>query len=224
MPSSTRSKWLTDRLDSAEALQRHLRALLRRDPRLKPTAKVAGAFDIRLSPGGFPGLTRVVCGQQLSVASARAIWGRFAALPGALDPATYLTLSEEKVRGVGFSAGKYRTVRVIAQAIVNGELDFDAVETLPPDEAMAYLVAHKGIGPWTAEIYLMFCSGHPDIFPAGDLALQKAVGHVLGMDHSPTAKELIEIARPWSPHRHAAALLFWKYYAVVLRKAGGIAL
>ena len=224
MPSSTRSKWLTDRLDSAEALQRHLRALLRSDPRLKPIAKLAGAFEIRLTPGGFSGLTRVICGQQLSVASARAIWGRFAALPGALDPETYLTLSEEAVRGVGFSAGKYRTVRVIAQAIVDGELDFDVVETLPPDQAMAYLVAHKGIGPWTAEIYLMFCSGHPDIFPAGDLALQKAVGHALGMEHSPTAKELIEIARPWSPHRHAAALLFWKYYAAVIRKAGGIAL
>jgi DNA-3-methyladenine glycosylase II len=224
VPSSTRSKWLTDRLDTAEALQRHLRALLRRDLRLRPIAKIAGAFDIRLTPGGFPGLTRVICGQQLSVASARAIWGRFAALPGALDPATYLTLSEETVRSVGFSAGKYRTVRAIAQAIVDGELDFDRVETLPSDEAMAYLVAHKGIGPWTAEIYLMFCSGNPDIFPAGDLALQKAVGHALGMDHSPTAKELIEIARPWSPHRHAAALLFWKYYAVVIRKAGGIAL
>jgi len=224
VPSSTRSKWLTDRLDSAEALQRHLRALLRSDPRLKPIAKLAGAFEIRLTPGGFSGLTRVICGQQLSVASARAIWGRFAALPGALDPETYLTLSEEAVRGVGFSAGKYRTVRVIAQAIVDGELDFDVVETLPPDQAMAYLVAHKGIGPWTAEIYLMFCSGHPDIFPAGDLALQKAVGHALGMEHSPTAKELIEIARPWSPHRHAAALLFWKYYAAVIRKAGGIAL
>jgi DNA-3-methyladenine glycosylase II len=224
LPSSTRAKWLTDRLDSPEALQRHLRALLRRDPRLKPIAKVAGAFDIRLTPAGFAGLTRVICGQQLSVASARAIWGRFAELPGALDPATYLTLSEQTVRGVGFSAGKYRTVRVIAQAIVEGKLDFDVVETLPPDEAMAYLVAHKGIGPWTAEIYLMFCSGHPDIFPAGDLALQKAVGHALGMDHSPTAKELIEIATPWSPHRHAAALLFWKYYAVVIRKAGGIAL
>jgi len=70
----------------------------------------------------------------------------------------------------------------------------------------------------------MFCSGHPDIFPAGDLALQKAVGHALGMDHAPNAKELIEIAGPWSPHRHAAALLFWRYYATVLRKAGGIAL
>lgn len=201
-----------------------MRALLRRDARLRPIAKLAGAFEIRLTPGGFPGLTRVICGQQLSVASARAIWGRFAELPGALDPAKYLKLSEETVRGVGFSAGKFRTVRVIAQAIVDGELDFDRVETLPPDEAMAYLTAHKGIGPWTAEIYLMFCSGHPDIFPAGDLALQKAVGHALGMDHSPTAKELIEIAKPWSPYRHAAALLFWKYYAVVIRKAGGIAL
>lgn len=218
------AKSLTDRLTSPEALQRHMRALLRRDPRLRPIAKIAGAFEIRLTPGGFPGLTRVICGQQLSVASARAIWGRFAELPGALEPKGYLKLDEATIRAIGFSAGKYRTVRVIAEAIVAGELDFDLVERLPPDEATAYLTAHKGIGPWTAEIYLMFCSGHPDIFPAGDLALQKAVGHALGMDHAPNAKELIEIARPWSPHRHAAALLFWRYYATVLRKAGGIAL
>jgi DNA-3-methyladenine glycosylase II len=213
-----------DRLTSQDILQKQLRLLLRRNPELRPIAKLSGAFEIRLTPGGFPGLTRVICGQQLSVASARAIWGRFAALPGALDPKTYLTLSEETVRGVGFSAGKYRTGRVIAKAIVNGDLDFDLVERLPADEAMVYLTAHKGIGPWTAEIYLMFCSGHADIFPAGDLALQKAVGHALGMDHVPTAKELIEMAKPWSPYRHAAALLFWKYYAVVIRKAGGIAL
>ena len=215
---------LTDRLTSTAALQRHMRALLKLDPRLRPIAKRAGAFEIRLTPGGFFGLTRIICGQQLSVASARAIWGRFAALPGALDPSTYLTLDEATIRGVGFSAGKYRTVRVIAEAVVGGELDFDLVETLPPEDAAAYLTAHKGIGPWTAEIYLMFCSGHPDIFPAGDLALQKAVGHALEMETAPTAKQLIEIAKPWSPYRHAAALLFWKYYAVVLRKAGGIAL
>jgi DNA-3-methyladenine glycosylase II len=215
---------LTDRLTSTAALQRHMRALLQFDPRLRPIARRAGAFEIRLTPGGFSGLTRIICGQQLSVASARAIWGRFAALPGALDPLTYLTLDEATIRSVGFSAGKYRTVRVIAEAVVGGELDFDRVEALPPDAAAAYLTAHKGIGPWTAEIYLMFCSGHPDIFPAGDLALQKAVGHALEMETAPTAKQLIEIAKPWSPHRHAAALLFWKYYAVVLRKAGGIAL
>jgi DNA-3-methyladenine glycosylase II len=213
-----------ERLVSTEVLQRQLRALLRRNPPLRRVAKIAGAFEIRLTPGGFSGLTRVICGQQLSVASARAIWGRFAELPGALDPKGYLALDEATIRGVGFSAGKYRTVRVVAEAVVAGALDFDLVERLPADEAMAYLTAHKGIGPWTAEIYLMFCSGHPDIFPAGDLALQKAVGHALGMDHMPGAKELIEIARPWSPYRHAAALLFWKYYAVVIRKAGGIAL
>jgi DNA-3-methyladenine glycosylase II len=215
---------ITERLDSPGALQRHMRALLRRDPRLRPIAKLAGAFEIRLSEGGFPGLTRIICGQQLSVASARAIWGRFAALPGALDPATYLTLDEATIRGAGFSAGKYRTVKAVAEAMVAGTLDFAEVERLPPDEAAAYLTAHKGIGPWTAEIYQMFCSGQPDIFPAGDIALQRAVGHALGMDHSPTAKELIELAKAWSPHRHAAALLFWKYYATVLRKAGGIAL
>lgn len=214
----------TERLVSQDVLQKQLRALLRRNPGLRPVAKVAGTFDIRLTPGGFPGLTRVICGQQLSVASARAIWSRFAQLPGALEPGGYLNLDEATIRSVGFSAGKYRTVRIIAEAVVAGTLDFDLVEQLPADEALAYLTAHKGIGPWTAEIYLMFCSGHPDIFPAGDLALQKAVGHALGMDHVPAAKELIEIARPWSPYRHAAALLFWKYYAVVIRRAGGIAL
>ena len=208
---------LTDRLTSTAALQRHMRALLKLDPRLRPIAKRAGAFEIRLTPGGFFGLTRIICGQQLSVASARAIWGRFAALPGALDPATYLTLDEATIRGVGFSAGKYRTVRVIAEAVVSGALDFELVETLPPEDAAAYLTAHKGIGPWTAEIYLMFCSGHPDIFPAGDLALQKAVGHALETETAPTARQVIEIAKPWSPDRHAAALLFWQYYAVVLR-------
>ena len=218
------SKTLTDRLNSPEALQRHMRALLRQDPRLRPIAKLAGAFEIRLTPGGFPGLVRIICGQQLSVASARAIYGRYAELPGALTAAGYLKLDEATIRGVGFSAGKYRTVKAIAEAVVAGTLDFDVVEALPADKASAYLTAHKGIGPWTAEIYLMFCSGQPDIFPAGDLALQKAVGHALGMDHVPPAKELIEIARQWTPHRHAAALLFWKYYAVVIRKAGGIAL
>jgi DNA-3-methyladenine glycosylase II len=218
----TRSK--AERLDSGDVLERHMKALFRRDPRLKAIGKQAGAFDIRLTPGGFGGLARVICGQQLSVASARAIWGRFEALEGALDPMAYLALSEEVVRAVGFSASKYRTVRVIAEAVARGELDFAAVETMSAEDAVAYLTAHKGIGPWTAEIYLMFCSGHPDIFPVGDLALRKAVGHALEMDAAPTEKELTAIAVQWSPYRHAAALLFWKYYASVLRKAEGIAL
>ena len=205
-------------------LQRQLRALLRRNPELRPVAKQAGAFEIRLTPGGFSGLARVICGQQLSVARARAIWGRFAALPGALDPATYLTLSEEAVRATGQSAGKYRTIRVIAEAIVAGDLDLSLVDTMSGEDATKYLTAHKGIGPWTAEIYLMFCTGHPDIFPVGDLALRNAVGHALGMTKSPTEKELAVLAAKWAPYRHAAALLFWKYYAAVMRKTAGTAL
>jgi DNA-3-methyladenine glycosylase II len=214
----------TERLTSSEALQRQLRALLRRNPELRPIVRQAGAFEIRLTPAGFSGLARVICGQQLSVASARAIWGRFAALPGALDPVTYLTLSEEAVRATGFSAGKYRTCRVIAEAIVSGDLDLALVETMSGEDAVTYLTAHKGIGPWTAEIYLMFCTGHPDIFPVGDLALRNAVGHALGMPASPTEKDLTVLAAKWAPYRHAAALLFWKYYAAVMRKTAGTAL
>jgi DNA-3-methyladenine glycosylase II len=211
-------------LTTAEVLARQLRALLRRNPGLRPVAKQAGPFEIRLTAAGFAGLTRVICGQQLSVASARAIWGRFAALPGALDPAAYLTLSEAEVRATGFSAGKYRTVRVIAEAIVAGDLDLALVDTMGGEDATAYLTAHKGIGPWTADIYLMFCTGHPDIFPVGDLALRKAVGHALGMTETPSEKELTVLAANWAPYRHAAALLFWRYYASVMRKATGTAL
>jgi DNA-3-methyladenine glycosylase II len=214
----------TERLTSSEVLQRQMRALLRRNPELRAVARLAGAFEIRLTPGGFSGLARVICGQQLSVASARAIWGRFANLPGALDPATYLRLSETEVRATGFSASKYRTCRVIAEAIVSGDLDLGLVETMSGEDAVAYLTAHKGIGPWTAEIYLMFCTGHPDIFPVGDLALRNAVGHALGMTASPTERELTLLAAKWAPYRHAAALLFWKYYAAVMRKTAGTAL
>ena len=201
-----------------------MRALLRRNPELRPVAKAAGAFEIRLTPGGFSGLARIVCGQQLSVASARAIWSRFAVLMGGVTPARYLELSEAEVRATGFSAGKYRTVKAIADAALDGSLDFALVEALPVDEAVKYLISHKGIGPWTAEVYLMFCAGHPDIFPVGDLALRKAVGHALAMQVTPTERELTAIATAWSPYRHAAALLFWKYYASVMRKAEGIAL
>jgi DNA-3-methyladenine glycosylase II len=209
-----------ERLDSAEVLARHLDALLQIDGRLGDVQRRAGAFEIRKQPGGFAGLAKVICGQQLSVASARAIWSRFEQLDGALDPARYLTLSEETVRGVGFSLFKFRTVGVIAEAVVSGVLDFDRLERLTADDAVAELTRLKGIGPWTAEIYLMFCSGHPDVFPAGDLALQKAVQHALGLDAQPTSKQLIAMAEAWSPHRHAAALLFWRYYAMMKQREG----
>src|SRR5690606_3900432 len=161
--------------DSPEVLQRHLEALFAIDPTLADVARRAGPFAIRRQPGGFAGLAKVICGQQLSVASAHAIRNRFEQLEGALDPELYLTLTAEAVAGVGFSLGKFRTVGVIAEAVVNGVLDFERLDRLPAEAAIAELTALKGVGPWTAEIYLMFCAGHPDVFPAGDLALQKGV-------------------------------------------------
>ena len=208
------------RLESAEAVAGHIEALVAIDPRLVAVRDFAGPVQPRIAPPGFPGIAKVITGQQVSVASASAIWGRFEQLPGALDPVTYLTLSEEAVRSVGFSGSKFRTVRAIAQAMVAGELDFDHLETLPAEDAVRYLVAHKGIGPWTAEVYLMFCAQHPDVFPAGDLALLKAVQHGLGLDARPSIKDMIGIAAAWTPHRSAAALLFWRYFAVMRDREG----
>lgn len=209
-----------DRLASAESLAHHLGSLMRIDSRLRPIADVAGPFEIRESEPGFAGIAKVICGQQLSVASARAIWGRYEALPGALDPQAFVELEEPAVRATGFSAGKYTTVRAIAEAINTGALDLDWLGTLSVPEAVHNLLKIKGIGPWTAEIYLMFGAGHPDIFPAGDLALQKAVARGLGLDARPSIKELVAIAAAWAPHRATAALLFWRYYAAIRDKEG----
>jgi DNA-3-methyladenine glycosylase II len=189
-------------------------------PQLGPIRERVGAVLPRVNPKGFAGMAKVICGQQLSVQSAAAIWGRFSLLPGALEPETYLGLSEEAVRGAGFSRGKFIAVSTIAEAVVAGRLDFDAVDALPAEEAIAALVALKGIGPWTAEVYLLFCAGHPDIFPAGDLALLKAAHHGLGLDARPTIKEMIALARDWSPHRSAAALLLWRYFAQMRDREG----
>jgi DNA-3-methyladenine glycosylase II len=211
------------RLDNVEAIDWHLDRLVEIDSRLRAVRAFAGTPAPRVTQPGFPGIAKIVCGQQLSVASAAAIWGRFEQLPGALDPVSYLQLDQASVRGIGFSAGKFRTLRVIAEAMVAGQLDFDHLETLPAEEAVAYLVAHKGIGPWTAEVYLLFCAGHPDVFPAGDLAILKAVQHGLGLDERPTIKQMVVMAKPWTPHRSVAALLFWRYFAV-MRDTEGILL
>ena len=208
------------KLDSAEALALHLKALLSLDRRLRAVAKTAGPFEIRRHDPGFAGLAKVICGQQLSVASASAIWARFERLDGALHPEQYLRLGEADVRATGFSNGKYLTVRAVAEAVAEGRLDFATLDLLPADEAMAALTAIKGIGPWTAELYLLFCASHPDIFPSGDLALQKAVAHALKLDARPVGKALDAISVAWAPHRAAAALLFWRYYRALGMNSG----
>lgn len=216
----TASLPLEDRLDSVETLERHLALLLERDPRLVLVRDAAGRFPLRINPPGFAGMAKIIIGQQVSVASARAIWSRFELVPGALDAASYAALDEAAIAGVGLSGVKKRTIRAIAEAAASGDLDFSRLPLLPAEEAVAELTRHKGIGPWTAEVYLMFCAAHPDVFPAGDLALQKAVTHGLGLTERPNTRQLVGIAQDWAPHRATAALLFWRYFAVLRDREG----
>lgn len=192
-------------------IARAMAALIAADPRLVPIAEVAGPLPLRRRPGGFEGLASIITAQQISDAAAASIWGRFKA---AVDPFTaeeFLATPEETLRPVGLSRPKIRTLAGVAAAMADG-FDVDALHDLSAQAAMAEMTALRGIGPWTAEIYLLFCVGHPDIFPAGDLALQVGVQHGLRMRKRPDDKKLRSVAQKWSPWRGVAARLFWAYY------------
>ncbi len=168
---------------------------------------------MRRREGGFEGLAHIITSQQISGAAADAIWGRFKAAVDPFTPEQFLLTSGETLRAVGQSGAKVRTLTGIAAAAVEG-FDLISVHNLPAEEAVKTMTALKGIGPWTAEIYLLFCVGHSDIFPAGDLALQVGVQQGLGMRSRPDEKKLRKIAEKWTPWRGIAARLFWAYYRV----------
>jgi DNA-3-methyladenine glycosylase II len=197
-------------IDSDDDIAEGLVYLLKRDRRLKKVLAVAGTVPLRRTSDGFEGLARIIMGQQVSVASASAIWGRFlAAFPG-VPVETIRNASDDALRAPGLSLAKIKAVRAAATAISEG-LDLAGLADLPAEEAHRRLTAVKGIGPWTADLYLLFCLGHPDIFPAGDLALRNAVAEAFGLT-TLTIDETAAIAVKWSPWRGVAAWLFWAYY------------
>lgn len=193
-------------------LEEGLRQLGRIDPLLLPIIERTGPVPLRLTEPGFAGLANIVVSQMVSKASAAAIWRRISAF-GPVTAHSYLAHEPQIVAGFGLSRAKAATLDRLARAILNGSLDLDALVALADEGAMARLVALKGIGPWTAEVYLMFCLGRSDIFPAGDVALRVAVGEGLLLGTRPSAMEVSEIARRWSPWRSVAACLFWAFYA-----------
>jgi len=188
-----------------------LKALLLADPRLAPVAEFAGPLPLRRREGGFEGLASIVTAQQISDSAAASIWARFKAAVDPFAPEQFMATPEDALRTVGLSRPKIKTLTGIAAAASDG-FDLIAVHDLPAEQAMATMTALKGIGPWTAEIYLLFCVGHPDIFPAGDLALQAGVHDGLNLKKRPDEKRLRKIAERWSPWRGVAARLFWAYY------------
>ena len=192
-----------------------LEALVAADPRLEPVRDRAGPLPLRLDPPGFASLAKIITGQQVSRASADAIMMRFTSLVDPLTPENLLTTSEGVFREAGQSRAKERTLRALAQACVDGRVSLLDIRDRPTETAIRELTAVPGIGPWTAESYLLFCAGHPDVFPVHDVALQTAVGHALSIDPRPAPKTLLEVAESWAPWRSTAARLFWAYYAVI---------
>jgi DNA-3-methyladenine glycosylase II len=195
-----------------------LAALLAIDPRLRPIASAAGPLPLRLIEPGFAGLAHIVVSQMVSRASAQAIWGRICASGAPPTAEAYVALDPDAWRGFGLSRGKADTLSRVALSVVEGRLDLAGLSLRPPGEALQNLIAIKGIGPWTAEVYLMFCCGHADVFPAGDVALQAAYAMAFEREERPQAKALAAEAALWAPWRSIAARLFWAYYAARLRR------
>ena len=200
-------------ITTEEDIEAGLKALIRLDPRLQEIAGTAGPIPLRRRPADFEGLAQIVTGQQVSVASAAAIFARLQVLISPLTAENLATFSDGELAGAGLSRPKIRTLRALTEACGNG-LDLAHLAQAPADEAHRALCDIKGIGRWTADIFLLFCAGHPDVFPSGDLALQVAVQESLGLAERPAPKELDVIAEAWAPHRAVAARLFWAWYKV----------
>jgi DNA-3-methyladenine glycosylase II len=192
-------------------LREGIRALRRKCAHLRRVHDFAGDPPVRRHVAGFEGLARIVVGQQLSLASAEAIWRRLALAVCPMAPRQFLKLDEEALRRAGLSRGKVRTLRAVSEAVERG-LDLEDLAHAPDTAVHEALTVVPGIGPWSADIYLLFCLGRADAFAPGDLALQTAAADALSLEVRPSREELSAIAERWRPWRGVAAHLLWAYY------------
>lgn len=197
---------------STKSMKSHAEALASLEPAFAAVIEKHGMPEPRASERGVQTLLRTIVGQQVSVAAARSMWAKLEAAFGSPpDLHRLLAASDEELRAAGMSRQKSGYIRSLAELVISGELD---LENLPEDdeEAIALLTRIKGIGRWSAEIYLLFAEGRADVFPAGDLAVMVEIGRLMGLDDKPTEKQLRELAEAWRPYRGAAAVLAWHSY------------
>ena len=197
---------------TSQSIRRDVEALASREPAFAKVIEQHGVPEPRNSNRGAETLLRTIVGQQVSVAAARSMWTKLEAAFGSPpDLNLLLAASDEELRAAGMSRQKAGYIRSLASLVISGELD---LESLPKDdeEAIALLTKIKGIGRWSAEIYLLFAEGRPDVFPAGDLAVMIELGRLKGLPEKPTEKQLRELAEAWRPYRGAAAVLAWHSY------------
>jgi len=208
-------------IDCESALEEAVARLIALDPEIVgKLIEIGGAPPLRRQEPGFVGMARIIISQQLSTASANAIFKRLEAAVAPLDAQGLIAAGDEKLRACGLSTAKIRALRAIAQAVARDGLDLTGLGALGAGQAHQALVAIKGVGPWTADIFLLFCLGHPDSFPAGDLALQEAARLALGLKERPNPRRLGEIAERWRPLRGVAARMLWAYYRVARKRVG----
>jgi DNA-3-methyladenine glycosylase II len=197
---------------TTSSIRTHAEALASREPAFAKVIEQHGIPEPRTSAPGAHTLLRTIVGQQVSVAAARSMWAKLEAAFGSPpDLGLLLAASDEEMRGAGMSRQKASYIRSLASLVLSGELD---LAKLPADdeEAIALLTKIKGIGRWSAEIYLLFAEGRSDVFPAGDLAVLIELGRLMGLPEKPSEKQLRELAEPWRPYRGAAAVLAWHSY------------
>jgi DNA-3-methyladenine glycosylase II len=200
---------------TADRLKAALDALGGIEPAFASAIARIGYPEPRIRDRGYDTMLRAIVGQQVSIKAAASILAKVeTATGGVADPANVLATSDEDLRAAGLSRQKISYVKSLAEEVLSGRLDFHA---LPADdeEAIAAMTHVKGIGRWSAEVYLLFAEGRGDIFPAGDLAVQIELGRILGLDARPTEKRVRELAEPWRPHRGAAAIFAWHHRHVV---------
>ena len=205
-------------IESHDDIAEGLAELAQLDPALAAIMDEAGQVPLRRTQPGFESLAGIVVSQQVSRQSADAITGRLTALIDPLTPDQFLVAGEETWRKVGLSRPKQRTLVHVSHAVIDGTLDLHALCAMEADAAAKTMTAINGIGPWTAEIYLLFAAGHRDIFPAGDLALQAAIGAIDRMEVRPDAKMARARAESWTPWRGVAARLLWAWYGKTIRR------
>lgn len=198
---------------TAEQLKASLDSIAAVEPRFADAIAATGYPEPRLRDPGYATLLRTIVGQQVSVAAAASVWNKLEALlGGGCAPDKLIAQEFDALRACGLSRQKQGYARSLAELVMTGALPLDA---LPADdeEAIAYLTQVKGIGRWSAEIYLLFAEGRTDIWPAGDLAVQEGVGRLLKLEARPSEKDIRVLAEQWRPHRGAAAIFTWHIYA-----------
>jgi DNA-3-methyladenine glycosylase II len=220
IPGNIEPRSMQSHIHSEADLDAGLAALRAADRRFIAILAAAGRPPLRRRTDGFAGLAATIVSQQLSTASAGAIWGRLTAAFDPFEPKAILRARPARLARLGLSGAKIRALKAIARAIDRGEIELAALAELPADTAHTKLTALHGVGPWTADIYLLASLGHADAWPAGDLALQEAAKLAFALPARPNAKEMQALAEAWRPWRSVAARILWTYYRAIKGREG----